>query len=260
MSSPQPAPAGAVVVLLHGQPGGGVLMRPVAERLDDGLDVVTPDRPGYGANPTPPGDFAHNAAWLRHLLRDDGRVLVIVAHSWATGIALSYAADGDERLRGLVLVNPLGPGAISGLDRVLALRVIGPGVTAATFFAARPLVHWYLARSVDDATATQALRDTMRANRRRGAWRTFVIEQRALVEQLPSVLRRTSAVDAPVVVVTGGRDRVTPSRIAVDLAAQLPDADLVRVDDAGHQLPRTHPGIVAGAVGRLLGLPPATPA
>src|SRR5689334_25348772 len=49
------------VVLLHGQPGSGADWQQVADRLPDGIGVLAPDRPGYGASPRQAGGFAAGA-------------------------------------------------------------------------------------------------------------------------------------------------------------------------------------------------------
>lgn len=43
-----------------------------------------------------------------------------------------------------------------------------------------------------------------------------------------------AAIDMPVLVIHGGRDRIAPVQAAESMAAQLPQAELVVIDDAGH--------------------------
>src|SRR5438067_11617693 len=49
------------IVLLHGQPGSALHWRRVIDRLPEDLRVVAEDRPGYGANASPPTGFFGNA-------------------------------------------------------------------------------------------------------------------------------------------------------------------------------------------------------
>src|SRR2546423_1103941 len=52
------------VVLLHGQPGVGAAWRRVVGMLDGTLDVLAPDRPGYGRNARPPAGITGQAECL----------------------------------------------------------------------------------------------------------------------------------------------------------------------------------------------------
>ncbi|MFC4910723.1 alpha/beta fold hydrolase [Actinomadura gamaensis] len=56
----------------------------------------------------------------------------------------------------------------------------------------------------------------------------------------------------PVLVLTGGRDRLTPAEHGRRIAEALPDAELVEVDEAGHVLPLEYPGVVTGSLRRLV--------
>ncbi|WP_329518516.1 alpha/beta fold hydrolase [Spirillospora sp. NBC_01491] len=56
----------------------------------------------------------------------------------------------------------------------------------------------------------------------------------------------------PVLVLAGGADRLTPAAHGRRIAAELPDAELVEVAEAGHVLPLEYPGVVTGGVRRLI--------
>jgi len=56
----------------------------------------------------------------------------------------------------------------------------------------------------------------------------------------------------PVLVLAGGRDRLTPPEHSRRIAEALPDAELIEVGDAGHVLPLEYPGVVTGGLRRLL--------
>jgi pimeloyl-ACP methyl ester carboxylesterase len=56
----------------------------------------------------------------------------------------------------------------------------------------------------------------------------------------------------PTLVMVGGQDRLTPPEHGRRLAAGLPDAELVEVEEAGHVLPLEHPGVVTGGIRRLI--------
>ena len=93
------------VVLLHGQPGSGADWQQVADRLPDGLGVLAPDRPGYGASPQPAGGFAAGARAV--VAEMDSRGIdraVLVGHSYGGGVALATAQRAPERVEALILL------------------------------------------------------------------------------------------------------------------------------------------------------------
>ena len=126
------------VLLLHGQPGTGGDWAGVRAELGDRFTVLAPDRPGYGSNTLPAGGFEHNARAMESLLDDAGIDDAVVAgHSWGAGVALAMAMRRPERVRALVLVCPVTPGARLGrVDRVLAGNRAGPLLARAGFLGA----------------------------------------------------------------------------------------------------------------------------
>ena len=243
------------VVMLHGQPATRVCWWPV-KRLLDGVRVLDPDRPGYGFNRRPATDFAGNVAWLLALLDAEGvdRAL-LAAHSWSAGVALLAAARHPDRVAGLVLVAPVGPHAVQPIDRILAAPVAGEALS----YAAARLGGWWIRRrrlaafrtylDPDDLTAAGAELD---AQLGRAVWRSFLVEQRALVHQLALLDGALSAVASPVRVVAGTEDPVIPRRTVQAIQRRVPAAVVSWVDGGGHELPLRSPGPVADAIGALL--------
>ena len=66
-------------------------------------------------------------------------------------------------------------------------------------------------------------------------WRSFYIEQRALVEELPVLAPALGSIDVPATVVVGTRDRIASPRNAAELANELPRGTLVEVEGAGRR-------------------------
>ena len=122
---------GHEIVLLHGQPGSAADWQQLADQLPAELRVVALDRPGYGASRQPAGGFAFNA---RAVLADlDARGIeraVLAGHSYGGGVALSVAQLAPQRVEALVLLASVGPGCLTGWDRLLAAPVAGRGLRA----------------------------------------------------------------------------------------------------------------------------------
>ena len=92
------------VVLIHGSVGNAEAWAPVRPALEEGFEVVAPNRGGY-----PPGplleriDFERQAEELAPLLGDEAH---LVGHSYGGVIALLIAAAHPKRVRSLAVSEP----------------------------------------------------------------------------------------------------------------------------------------------------------
>jgi len=248
------------LVLLHGQPGSPADWDQVADRLPSQLHAAAADRPGYGVNAGPAGGFAANA---RAVLNDlNARRIdraVLVGHSYGGGVALSAAKIAPDRVEAVILLAGVGPGCMNVWDKVLAAPGMGtlcalvawkltPWIARARLAAARRssarglrpdyLVNWRVWGHGDNAHGT--------------LWRTFLIEQRALLREIGELERALPSIAVPVLVVTDPRDAIVPASTARRLAEILPNSRLRLIDGAGHHLPRRAPGAVADAISAFL--------
>ena len=115
------------LVLLHGQPGSGADWEQVTGLLPATLHAVAADRPGYGSSLLPAGGFAANARAVLDELDSRGiQRAVLVGHSYGGGVALSAASLAPHRVEAVVLLASVGPGCVSGWDRLLAAPGAGP--------------------------------------------------------------------------------------------------------------------------------------
>jgi pimeloyl-ACP methyl ester carboxylesterase len=255
-----PALGSHELLLLHGQPGSPADWDQVAERLPPQLRAAAEDRPGYGNNPLPAGGLAANARALISDLnarRIDSAVLV--GHSYGGGIALLAAKIAPDRVEAVVLVASVGPGCINIWDRVLAAPVTGP----ACALTAWKLTPWIARMRL--AAARQSGADSLRPddhvnwqvwghgdNARGTLWRTFLVEQRALLRDITELERALPSIGVPVLVIADPRDAVVGAETAHRLARALPDASLRLVSGGGHHLPRRAPSAVAKAISAFL--------
>jgi pimeloyl-ACP methyl ester carboxylesterase len=241
--------SGTAVLLLHGQPGSGADWAGVERELRPRFTVMAPDRPGYGVSPLPAGGFDHNARAMVALLDEVGVERAVVAgHSWGAGVALAMAEHNPERVSALTLVCPVTPGDTFGrIDRALADRRAGPVLARAGFLGAGvALARPRLRRRIEGFLPGSDLShwpDLARDWRRGRAWRSFWVEQRALLDDLPTL----TAPKVPSTVVVGSRDHVTSPEAGRRFAAEA-GARLVEVAGAGHLLPMQRPQAVAAAI------------
>jgi uncharacterized protein (TIRG00374 family) len=244
------------LVLLHGQPGSPADWDQVAERLPAQLHAIAADRPGYGANPLPAGGFAANAhAVIAGLNARRIDRAVLIGHSYGGGIAVAAAKAAPDRVEAVVLLASVGPGCINIWDKMLAVPATGPvcafiawkitpwiaraRLAAARWSCTRSLrpyehVNWQVWGYADNASGT--------------LWRTFLIEQRALLREVIELERALPSIAVPVLVIADPQDAIVPARTARLLAETLPDARLRLISGGGHHLPRRAPSAVAHAI------------
>jgi pimeloyl-ACP methyl ester carboxylesterase len=275
-----------VVLLVHGQPGGGADWSQVADRLAPSYRVIAPDRPGWGASPRPATTIGANADLLHRLCSSLGVLgdsasgpIVVVGHSLGGGIALELAIRHEELVGALVLVSSIGVSeALGGADRLLALPIVGHGLLrgGGVLLRQSARVARTLAGSgraaglVNRARRSGALRAVMAEGERPidgRERRSFLVEQRALMEESPRIEAQLPLLGVPTVVIQGTADHIVPPAAGRRLAATIPGAELVTVRGAGHRVAFERPEVVVDAVeryARLAGLraaplPPAPP-
>jgi pimeloyl-ACP methyl ester carboxylesterase len=258
---------GAPVLLIHGQPGLGRDWDLVSERLS-GYRLVVPDRPGYGRSAGDAIGIGDNAdAMARVLVERRAEPAIVVGHSYGGGVAILLAARHPGLVAGLVLVGSVGRAdSVNGLDRVLALPVVGEAFSAAGLFTlghVLPRLRWaagerrhptfaWLRASLPDAGYVEV---SSRFGRR--VWRSFVTEQRILLREIGTVEEALRSVRAPTVVISGSWDLVVPPSVSASVAAAIAGSELVTVARVGHFVPRDAPDVVAAAVRRVAGRAPA---
>lgn len=251
---------GHEVVLLHGQPGSGADWQQVADRLPRELGIVALDRPGYGASRQAAGGFAFNArAVLAELDARGIERAVLVGHSYGGGVALSVAHLAPERVEGLVLLASVGPGCLTGWDRLLAAPLAGEVSALAAWW----LTPW-LARARLAALARLRRRPIAadehvnwqiwgNAHHDHGPlWRSFLTEQRALVRELGDLTASVPGLRQPVLLVADPHDTLIPVSTTHQLAAVLPDARVQLLNQIGHHLPRRGAPKIAAAIVQFL--------
>jgi pimeloyl-ACP methyl ester carboxylesterase len=252
---------GPAVLLLHGQPGSGSSWSPVTGLLHAEFRVIAPDRVGYGDSAGEARGISDNADLAAHLLDQlaTGPVTV-VAHSWSGGAAVLLADRRPDLIRGLVLAGAAcTPDSLDGTDRLLALPMVGEVLTVAGLVAlgeVLPKVRRLAPRLPERYRDRfrSALPDQGVLGGERGALgrhrRTFVAEQRALIEELPDVVEALGRIRVPTAVVVGEWDLVVRPSSGRTLAASIPDAELVELPRAGHFLARDAPEALAAVVTR----------
>lgn len=264
------ADSGTTVVLLHGWTLSSEIWDPVAHDLGSSFRVLQVDHRGHGRSERGP----YRDLTIDQLGRDLGAVLdqlvpeggaVLVGHSMGGMTIMHLAAQRPEdfgsRVRGVVLVaTSLGDLASLdlGLPRPLSGAVQRYGASVLRRVASVegwvpqvgpiPAELWFAVRNLNYGPTVSArhVDDMIRVVRRTplGVVSAFyaALLQHDGARGIPGLLR------VPVAIVVGESDRLTPASHARQIAAQLPQASLTVVPDAGHMVVQERPELVARSV------------
>lgn len=226
------------VLMLHGQPGAAADWDRLRAAIGDAAQTMAIDRPGWGGDSSV-CDLAGNARAARAALDRAGAArATVVGHSLGAAVAAWLAWSSPERVTRLVLVAPAANAdSLGPVDYLLATPVVGWLASVGAMgggglvLGAGPVRRWVAeATALDDRYLRAAGRRLLTPS----AWRSFAREQRFLVRDLPVLERRLFEISVPTTIVAGTADRVVPIAAARRLAGQIPGAELVEIEHAGH--------------------------
>ena len=253
---------GHPVVLLHGQPGSGASWDPVTDLLAPDFRVLAPDRIGYGNSGGEARGLAANAEIVAAFLEErDAAPATVVAHSWSGGVAVLMAAHHRPVVTSLVLVGAAcTPDSLNALDRWLTVPGLGDALTVVGLLGIGEVLprirrytdylplryRRYVATALPDESVLGGGRGALGRHRR-----TFMVEQRALVDELPAVEAVLGGLALPVAVVSGQWDLVVPTSSSETLARSIPGAELTVLPRSGHFVARDDPVALVEVVRRL---------
>lgn len=242
---------GASTLLIHCALAQSGAWAPVMNALDD-RRLVAVDLPGHGSSGDwdPRRECTDQALAAAEALLDrlPGNV-DLIGHSFGGVIALRLALARPDRIRALVLIEPV---------LFAAAREHAPEAFEAFLTASHAEQAAYDRQSWADAAelfysrwsggaAWRRLSDTQRAD---------VIERipliprthDALVEDVHGIVPQLSTLSCPVLLLSGDRSPAIVATVMAALAQRLPRATHRVVIGAGHMLPLTHPQVVARAI------------
>ncbi len=250
------------LVLVHGYRGDHHGLEPIVSRLD-GLRVVSPDLPGFGASTPFEGHHSLEGygRWLTAFLTAlDLTGIPLLGHSFGS-IVVSHAIAAGLHTRRLILVNPIAADAMSGAGRLLV------PFTRLYFRIGRALPARAAEVWLGNALATRAMSVTL-ARTRDKQLRRWIHEEHhrffagfsdagTLAEGYDAslstnVIAAARALTMPTLLIAGDLDTIAPLSGQRHLAELLPDVELVVIEGVGHLIHYEKPTEAAAAIRKFL--------
>jgi pimeloyl-ACP methyl ester carboxylesterase len=243
--------AGPALLLIGGLSDPGECWQAQIDAFSDRYRVIAPDNRGAGRSPLPAGGIT-----IREMAEDAADILreLGVAHAHVVGfsmggaVAQELALGHPDLVRSLVL-----NGTYSHPDTYFRQTVLSWMSTARNAASERELLEafflWiYTRRAHEDGTVAGLIAEALESPLAQTP-EGFYAQGQACVEW-PGTVERLGAIAAPTLVTVGGEDITCPPRLSLDLAAGLPNADLVVLPGEAHQpfqeAPEQFNRIVAG--------------
>ncbi|MBA3672503.1 MAG: alpha/beta hydrolase [Gemmatimonadaceae bacterium] len=255
----------APVLLVHGWGASLYMWRDwFAPLAAGGRHALAVDLPGHGLSDKPPEPHHYQLPAMSKMLREllDALALDsvdIVAQSMAGTIALELIAEGEPRIRRLVLVNP----AFLGRIRMARLgRMLSP--LAPDWLLPRLLFRAVIARThrMVYGDASRLTRESDDEHWAPSQFPSYARAMRRLVREfdfarppLPRLVQRFRDRVIPVLFVLGTRDRLVldAARYAAALSDAVPHVRVRYVVGGGHAVNEERPEEVVPAVLEFLG-------
>ncbi len=244
---------GPAIVLIH---GASTSLRDfdasIMEPLSRTHRVIAIDRPGHGYSDRPPGDWpdpAKQARIIHTLLKQLGvEEPLLVGHSWSGSLVLAYLLNYPRDASGAVLLaggsHPW-EGGVAWYNDLATLPVVGD---LFAWTLAYPLGSLALDGAIarvfepdpvpDDYTQRTGVRLSLRPR----AFLANAQDISRLSDFLATQSQRYGDIRRPLLMITGGEDRIVPSWNHADrLIEQVADAERVDLEATGHAMHHAYP-------------------
>ena len=245
---------GSPVLLIHGFGASSFSWNHVIEPLASNHQVITLDLKGFGNSPKPRDDMYSvydQARLVRNFIVDKNlKDLSIVGHSFGGGVALVTSvyleASHPGLINKLVLIDNVAyPQELPAFAKILATPILGPMVV--NLLPDKTQVKILLKEVYfDDALIPQKAIDHYAENLAQdNAKYAIVTGARQLIpEDLDQFSQNYGRLKIPTLVIWGREDEMLPLAIGERLNAELPNSELVVLDNVGHAAQEENPALI----------------
>jgi cis-3-alkyl-4-acyloxetan-2-one decarboxylase len=251
------------VVLVHGYPANHRCWRHQIPVLAQTHRVLAVDLIGWGNSERPRSlafDYDTEVARLGRVVDALGLEQVnLFGHDYGGFLSVGFAQRHPHRLRRLAILNSRAQGTfVPRWYATFALAGLLGGTPGLRRLAERlpmgAMNRRGMAALVSDGALEPALLDDYvgwMADREGARWLLHFFADYS-VRRRPELRDGLQRIGCPTAVVRGRLDRYLRTAIAQELAAEIPNAELTMIDDAGHFVMEERPSAVTDALLRLL--------
>jgi pimeloyl-ACP methyl ester carboxylesterase len=234
-----------LILLLHGFGANVSTWDLVLDELGDAGFVVAYDRAAFGFTERPEswtGTNPYSAAGQLEVIQaliDEfgaGKEVVILGHSAGGNLAAAFAAQNPEAVDQLILLDPAiystggGSSWLNWIYDIPQLNHVGPALVSSIATSGLDLLNesYY-----DKSLVTEELKAKYTAPLKITGWeKAFWNYNKA--PRTTNVDKQLASISMPTLVITGDTDEVVATADSIRLAGELPNAQLVVIEDCGH--------------------------
>jgi pimeloyl-ACP methyl ester carboxylesterase len=254
-------PDGATLVLLHGTNASLHTFAPVVERIGGEYRIITLDFPAHGLSGAHPrGDYSARG----YMEAVDAVAEAAGAETFTLGgnslggwVSWRYALENPQRVEGLILIDaggaPLRPGEEPpplNLGFRLARNPIGRIVLER--FTPRSLFEKSIKETVaDPSIVDDAMIDRYWELARMPGMRREAVKRFA-ADREPDYAQKLKDVAAPTLIIWGDKDQLVYPSAATTFDEQIPNAEIVMLENVGHIPQEEAPEATANAIRRFM--------
>jgi haloalkane dehalogenase len=244
----------APALCLHGFPETSYMWRSVlAAVADSGRRALAPDLPGFGSSaPDPPSTWERHAEAVERFRRALALERVaLVVHDWGGLIGLRWACEHPGAVAALVISGTgfFPDGKWHGMARSLRTPGEGEQLVAALDREGFAGMLGSLSRGLDASAAADYWRAFETAEGRQGILDLYRSGDFAKLEAYEG---RLAALGVPTLLLWGADDAFAPVAGAHRLKREIPEAEVVLLEGAGHFLYADEPERAAAEVAGFL--------
>lgn len=245
---------GPTALLLHGYPNSSFLWRDVLPAVAEaGHRAIAPDLLGYGDSPLDgkEGTWEDHVAALEAFVGEhDLAPVALVVHDWGGLIGLRWACEHPGKVRALVLMSTgfFPDGKWHGMAQAMRSGAVDEMIDAMDRDGFAGLMQQAAPRATPEAI-DEYWKGFATPERRRAGLELY---KSGDFDKLEPYRGKLAALGVPTLILWGAKDDYAPVASAHRFKKEIPHAELVVLDDAGHFVMEDAPDRVAAEVGRFL--------
>jgi haloalkane dehalogenase len=238
---------GRTALFLHGYPTSSYLWRNVLPAVAAaGCRAVAPDLPGFGDSPPNlPGTWERQVENLERFRRAlDLDPVILGVHDWGGLIGLRWACDNPSAVEALVITDTgfFPDGRWHGMANTMRTEGEGEQLVANVNRDLFAIALRQISPSLPDDALDEFFKAYGDDDRRQNQLDLY---RSGDFEKLEPYRGKLTGLGVPAKIVWGAKDEFAPIGGAYRFTKELPDAELVVLDEAGHFLMEDEPERVA---------------